>query len=329
LLKGEEQRQMALVYVTAFLEASLRGREDLLPLFRDHRVATGWLPKTMYITQFQESSFRSLATFEEDIDVTSGTLPGVRIRGDSLGSWKEDVLPFRSRTGSSTTTQENQAVWLGWNNQIAGKDTTRMGPPAAYAIELPHGLSQDWELGPEATLDLMLTARDGKPGPRKDPVEAKKKEDEGAETDGDKRSGGGGFGIGRFFSGLFSFLSSDGDREDGDKVEPPLRLSVQVVDARGRAAKVLLNDYGPVRRPIEIRIARRDDQQYAGNTEMVLQSYSIPLGDFLSGGADRVDLTQLKEVRLLFDESKAGSVVVDEVGFSRMNPAFLSVSGSR
>ena len=182
---------------------------------------------------------------------------------------------------------------------------------------------------PETTLDLMLTARDGKPGPRKDPVEAEKKEEEGAERDGDKRSGGGGFGIGRFFLGLFSFLSSDDDREDGDKVEPPLRLSVQVVDARGRAAKVLLNDYGPVRRPIEIRIARRDDQQYAGNTEMVLQSYSIPLGDFLSGGADRVDLNQLKEVRLLFDESKAGSVVVDEVGFSRMNPAFLSVSGSR
>lgn len=112
-------------------------------------------------------------------------------------------------------------------------------------------------------------------------------------------------------------------------MKPPLRISVQLVDGQGNTGKVLLNDYGPVRRPIEIRIARRDDQQYAGNTEMVLQSYSIPLGDFVTGGVGRVDLTQLREVRLLFDESKAGSLVLDEVGFSKMNPAFLSVSGSR
>jgi len=147
LLEGEEQRQFALVYVTAFLESSLKGKSDYLPLFRDHRVIGGWLPKTMYITQFQESSFRPLATFEEDIDVTTGAHPGVRIRGDSLATWKENVLPFRSRTGSSTgSNQENQAVWLGWNNQIAGKDTTRMGPPAAFTIELPTGLGEEWDL---------------------------------------------------------------------------------------------------------------------------------------------------------------------------------------
>jgi len=37
----------------------------------------------------------------------------------------------------------------------------------------------------------------------------------------------------------------------------------------------------------------------------------------------------LKEVRVVFDESKAGTVVLDEVGFSRMDPAFLKVSASR
>jgi len=83
-----------------------------------------------------------------------------------------------------------------------------------------------------------------------------------------------------------------------------------------------------VRRPIEIRISRRDDQQYLGNTEMVLQSYSIPLADFLEASGGSLDLSRLKEVQFLFDESTAGSVVLDDVGFSKMDPAFLQVSAS-
>jgi len=330
LLEGEEQRQFALVYVTAFLESSLMGRKDLLPLFRDHRVAAGWLPKTMYITQFEESSFRPLATFEEDIDVTSGSVVGVRIRGDSLAMWKENVLPFRSRSGQSGSTQENQAVWVGWNNRISGGDTTRVGPPAAYVLELPEGLSEEWELGEGGTLDLMLTALDQTPRPRKDPAEEEKEEAEGPGAGTDREGGGGrGFGFGRFFSRLFSFLAPGGGDDAPDEVKPPLRLSVQVLDADGNTGKVLLNRYGPVRRPIEIRIQRREDQRYAGNTEMVLQSFSIPLADFRDPGSGAVDLLRLREVRFLFDESKAGTVVLDQVGFSRMDPAFLRVTASR
>jgi len=320
-----------LVYVTAFLESSLKDREDYLPLFRDHRVAGGWLPKTMYITQFQESSFRPLATFEEDIDVTTGVAPGIEIRGDSLATWKEDVLPLRARSGTSSSSQENQAVWVGWNNRIAGKDTTRTGPPAAFAIRLPKNPSDEWDTGPGATLDFLLTVLDQTPGPRKDPEAEKEKEEAGqGETETGDESGRsrGGSGVGRFFSGLFSFLSSDPD-EDEEEEKPPLRLSVRVVDTEGRSGKVLLNRYGPVRRPIEIRIQRRDDQQYSGNTEMVLQSFSIPLEDFSARSEDGLELSKLAEIQFLFDETKSGTIVLDEIGFSRMSEAFLKVSASR
>jgi hypothetical protein len=181
----------------------------------------------------------------------------------------------------------------------------------------------------------MLTALDQTPRPRKDPAaeEARKIREAGEglepEARGAGKGGGVWSGIGGFFSGLFSFLSPDDQKESEDKDKPPLRLSVQVVDAAGRSGKVLLNRYGAVRRPIEIRIQRRDDQQYAGNTEMVLQSYSIPLADFVVAAPDGLDLASLREVRLLFDESKAGAVVLDEIGFSRMNPAFLKVSAAR
>ncbi len=322
LLEGEEQRQFALVYVTAFVEANLKGRSEYLPLFRDHRVIGGWLPKTMYITQFQESSFRPLATFEEDIDVTTGTPKGVETRGDSLATWKENVLPFRYRTTpSQTSTQENQAVWLGWNNRIAGEDTTRTGPPARFVLSLPEPLPEELDLDESTTLDFMLTALDQEPGPRKDPdAEAEEggEEKEGGEKRGRRRRW---LRIPNPFSGLFS-----GDEKEEEE-KAPLRLSVQVWDTDGNSGKVLLNDYGPVRRPIEIRIARRDDHQFQGNTEMVLQSYSIPLRDFVTASRGAVDLTRLGEVTFVFDESVSGTVVLDEVGFSRMDPAFLEVSG--
>jgi dienelactone hydrolase len=324
LLSGEQQRQFALVYVTAFLEASLLGKMEYLPLFRDHRVIGGWLPRTMYVTQFQEGSFQPLATFEEDIDVTSGSAPGVRIRGDSLATWREDVLPFRAfREPSTTNTQENQAVWLGWNNRIAGPDTTRTGPPAAFALVLPDTLARAWAFAPESTLDFMLTALDQAPGPRRDPEASPAGKGEG-------RAGGGGSGVRRALRGVAGAMGGlfpRGGKEE-EKAKPPLRLSVQAVDAAGNTGRVLLNRYGPVRRPIEIRISRREDQEYRGNWEMVLQSYSVPLQDLVDASGGSLQIGRIAEIRLLFDESQAGTVVLDDVGISRMAPAFLRVSGS-
>ena len=95
LLPPEAQRRFAEVTITAFLEATLNGKREYLPLFRDHRVAGGWLPKTMYTTRFEESTFRAAADFEDDVDVTTGSAPGIKLAGDSLATWKEALVPFR------------------------------------------------------------------------------------------------------------------------------------------------------------------------------------------------------------------------------------------
>src|SRR5690606_16065522 len=73
LVPAEDQRRFAEIYVSAFLETVLRDDRRYLPIFRDHRVIGAWLPETMYVTRFETNGFRPLATFEEDIDVTTGT----------------------------------------------------------------------------------------------------------------------------------------------------------------------------------------------------------------------------------------------------------------
>lgn len=311
LIPQEDQRRFAEIYVSAFLDVVLKGDKRYLPIFRDHRVIGGWLPETMYITRFETSAFRPLAAFEEDIDVTSGTEPGVTLVGDSLSTWKEATLLLRSSNRNNTSaSQENQAVWLGWNNRIAGPDTTRTGPPARFTVGLPEDLAGRWSLGPGTTLDFMLGATNTLPGPRADPSADTARSDTA-------RAGG---------------RHPGGRRGGGDEEEkPPVDLSVQVEDAGGNVAAVALGDYGPIRRPLETYVLRRADQErqrFQDHWEQILQTYSIPLGDFTRVNA-RLDPRSLRAVRLVFDRAAAGEVVVDRIGFSHLDPAFLTARAER
>ncbi|HSM05038.1 MAG TPA: hypothetical protein VK858_10440 [Longimicrobiales bacterium] len=313
LVPPEDQRRMAEIYITAFLETTLLGEERWKPLFRDHRVIGEWLPETMYVTRMQHASFRRLAGFEEDIDVTSGTGAGVTLQGDSLETWAEETLPLRSRNRANTSaSQENQAVRLGWNNRIAGPDTTRFGPPARYAVQLPPGLARAWALGAGHSVTLALAATTSTPGPREDPDSPD--EDEADEAQADEGQGGGGAGRG------------GGSRPDEDDEPPPIDLSVEISDGQGRSARVPLSRYGPIRRPLDITIWRRQDQEddaFADRSEVVLQGFEIPLADFLAE-EPALDLASLGAVTLVFDRSPAGEVLVDDIGISRLGEAYWS-----
>ena len=140
LLQMEEQQQIAKLYISAFLDATLKNETGLLPLFQDYRNAGNWLPPTLYINQFQDAGYRPVATYEEDYDVTTTTVGRGSITGYGLNRWKELKLEFR--TGKS---QDNYAVVLGWGNDNA-----------SYVIKLPTGLASQWELGEEDHLVFNL-----------------------------------------------------------------------------------------------------------------------------------------------------------------------------
>jgi hypothetical protein len=91
-------------------------------------------------------------------------------------------------------------------------------------------------------------------------------------------------------------------------------LTIELEDAGGRVARQPLSRYGPVRRPLEARVHRRADrdaQSFTTPFELVLQTYVLPLADF----ADSVDVTRLRAIRLTFDRTPSGTVVLDDVGF--------------
>ncbi|HEY4658800.1 MAG TPA: hypothetical protein VIH11_04750, partial [Gemmatimonadaceae bacterium] len=86
-----------------------------------------------------------------------------------------------------------------------------------------------------------------------------------------------------------------------------------------------LSRFGAVRRPLETRIYRRqgrDETRFQNIFELVLQTYVLPLADFAKA-APQFQPGRLKTIRLLFDRTYLGTVVLDDVGISpAMNPAF-------
>jgi len=112
LVSGEQQRALARLTVGAFLEVALHDRTEFVEWFRDPnalRVAAG---DDIYVTRYEDSTFRTVADYEEDIDVTTASIDQGRICGDRLDTWHETELRFRDPWNSE---QENHAVYLGWN----------------------------------------------------------------------------------------------------------------------------------------------------------------------------------------------------------------------
>jgi dienelactone hydrolase len=304
LITPEEQRQFSKVTIGAFMEATLHGNTAYLPMFRDHRVVGAWLPKTMYITRFQESGFKSLANFEEDVDVTTGSVPGVTLSADSLATWKEAPVNLRSGQNDPINTH---AVTLGWNRHIRGDDTTKLGKPSSYTITMSDSLASSLNVGRDASVYLSLAPTDQKPGPRAPARDTTKKADS-------TKSG-----------------AKPPPRPPTPKNAPkdttPVDLTVEMVDAGGHVARLPLSKFGKPRRPLEIHILRRADQErqrFPTQYEMVLQTYVMPLAEFAQASPE-FDPTKLRSIRLVFDRLVAGTVVVDDIGLSSRAGPFVAV----
>ena len=333
LIDPEDQRQFAKVTISGFLEATMHGKSEYIPLFRDHRTAGQWMPKTMYTTRFQDSDYHALAEFDDDIDLTTGTAKGVTISGEHLSTWNENTVPFRS----AGTTQNHNAVWVGWNNELAGggkapdstatptptpsptpttgttgtKGTTGTekpkvyGPPASFTVSVPSELRSAWAVGGSSAVYLSLAVTNTKPGPRQPPKDPNKKEEEPAAGDKPKASP----------------TPKPSPSPKPKKEEPdltPIDLTIELTDEAGHVARVQLSRYGVARHPLDARIYRRegrDASRFSTIYELIPQTFVMPMADFKQAAPD-FDPQQLTSIRLIFDKTNAGTVVIEHVGLS-------------
>ncbi|MEJ2512781.1 MAG: hypothetical protein P8Y72_14450 [Anaerolineales bacterium] len=134
LMSEAEQQQIAKLYISAFLEDTLKDKTAYREIFKDYRSAGDWLPQTGYINQYEDNGGKYISDFEEDVDVTTNSLEGGRVDGYGLTQWSEISPRFRNKVR-----QDNHVVCVGWSN-----------PSAYYALQLPADF--DWILDENAVL---------------------------------------------------------------------------------------------------------------------------------------------------------------------------------
>ncbi len=267
LLPEADQQQIAKVHISAFLEATLRDQNGYRALFRDHRVAPGWLPDVVLLHQYEDSSTHEIATFDEDIDVTTTTLAGGRIEGTDLSDWKEREIKIK--WGSLDT----RAVLLGWDRQTA------KGEPS-YAIDLPEGAAAP---GRDAVLTFHLAdakQEPGKPLGSKDDTKDK--------------------------------ATPAKDKEDAPK--EPIDLTVEVADRAGAVARLPLSHFSALQPQIEAPVVKAGFLTDTPTSEVVFQVFDFPLAAFADANPAFAP-EALAKIRLVFDRSPKGVVILDDVGW--------------
>jgi len=123
MIGPEAQRQIAKVYLSAFLQLTLNGEERYRSLFEDARNGAGWLPDDFLINNYADSSTRWLANFEEDLDPATGSSPGTTLDGQNLSVWREDFVELKS------STLDTHVALLGWDERVHAR-------PGSYRINL-------------------------------------------------------------------------------------------------------------------------------------------------------------------------------------------------
>jgi len=165
-------------------------------------------------------------------------------------------------------------------------------------------LTRSLHIDSQSSIYLSVAPTDAKPGPRQPPRDTTKKGAARGRSRDEKRP----------------------DVKKDEKDTTTIDFSVEVVDASGVTARLPLTRYGMPRRPLETHVLRRADReeaQFAHTYEIVLQTYVMPLADF-AAISPQFAPDKLKSIRLVFDRSPAGTIILDDVGVSAIDPAFLA-----
>ncbi|WP_027091336.1 hypothetical protein [Cohnella thermotolerans] len=138
-LSGEEQRQIAKAYVSAFLELNLHGQEAYAALFRDYRAGAAFLPDARYFNRFEEGSFRAIARYD-DADSLTRLPSGATAAARGMTLWAHEEALDRERNGTG-----NRGVALQWERE------------AVYELQSDPGFGMSSDEGAAASLAFAMS----------------------------------------------------------------------------------------------------------------------------------------------------------------------------
>ena len=288
LMPEADQLQIARVYLSAFLDATLKGEMAYLPLFMDARTGRDWLPETVYMNQFEHAASRFVCDYEEDLDLSTTTLPGGFIETGGLTLWREQVVDL------AWGMQDTRAVYIGWHRL----DGDTIIPFYSVGID-----ARSLELHMESSLVFSL-ADPGENAPLPDVAESGNGENESGDRPEDEAAGS---------ANHHEEAETPGTSDETG--EPDLiDFTVELTDSSGHVVRFPISRFSPLQPRLSRQLTKLSFMQNVAKAETVFRFYAFPFSQVVPEGSD-FDPGQLVRIRLLFDISEEGVVVMDYLGF--------------
>ncbi|TVQ85936.1 MAG: hypothetical protein EA393_13095 [Bacteroidetes bacterium] len=286
LMPEEEQQTISGVYISAFLDATLRNERDLRKMFMDYRHARHWLPETIFISQYEQAATEYICTFMEDVDLSTGTIAQSTVQTSDLSIWREQTLFLN--WGDYNT----RALFLGWNTT----ESDTLLP--AYHISWP---ANTLNTGKQSKLIFSLAESTEKANPPgKDDQENNEgedeKEDEPASEENDEAE-----------------LENDHPDEDNEK-EEFIDFTIRMADINGVVLEFPLSSFAPVQPTLKREFTKLPFMQNQSESETILQTFIFPLGHFADDHPD-FDFENINCISFIFDITQEGVVIVNNIGF--------------
>lgn len=286
IIPAADQEKIALVYMSAFVRSTLLDDPSLMGLFKDYRSGRDWLPETVYLNQFAESSEFYVCDYEEDLNLHTGTRAVDSIVASSFTLWKEEKINLK--WGS----QEARAVILGWNNT----DDTIPAEYSVYLSEANKELSADLQ-----TLVFWLADYNQDPGthPSSDTAEV--------ETDDESLA---------LNSLVQEGVAADTlATEDEDDEPEPINFTIILEGIDGSICRLNTADFHPLQPQISSKIYKSKLFESSADCEMIPQSIRIPLNS-LPDSLQGMPPASIRCIRFVFDQTEKGVIMLDKLGFA-------------
>ncbi|AOZ92230.1 chlorophyllase/cutinase-like alpha/beta fold protein [Paenibacillus crassostreae] len=166
MMTGSDQRQIAKVYVSAFLETVLHDTQEYEPLFRDYRTGLNWLPNSIYFNRFEDAKFTALARYDEDEDRTTLSYDGKAEASDGI-RWTEESISLQNKGVLLETTEDHSketSYSLSWDEEDV-TDTFAEADGLSLSIADQSTLKEEiltsGDILPIADVDIALETSDG------------------------------------------------------------------------------------------------------------------------------------------------------------------------
>ncbi len=292
LLSADDQQEIAKIYIGAFLDVTLKNQKEYIPLFIDWRTGKSWLPETIYLSQFEDSNFEPLATFDEDFDVSTSTISDGQINAKNLTVWREQEIDLKWQKKGS------RGVFLGWKYP----DSLEVFPDSIVAKYTLSGSLFSDRKKPALLFSVAESTESTNPKARGkwtrglEQNSANKIETEKAE-------------------------SEDSNEEDSsenmeNEAKEPLNFSIQLSDTSTNKVSFLLSEFSPLQRRIERVIDKTDFIFDNKESEMVFQTFYFPY-DFFNELNPKFNTAAISSITFLFDKSLEGVIAIDNIGYTQ------------